>query len=66
MKNETVQTGLRIPISRYEELKVAAERAGVSVNSLVLMLVEVGLSVVSLGVEEAGHISPHGLPHSGE
>lgn len=38
-----VQTGLRIPEQRYEELQKMAEEMGVSLNSLLLMLIDLGL-----------------------
>lgn len=38
-----VQTGLRIPEKRYEELQAMAEEMGVSLNSLLLMLIDLGL-----------------------
>ena len=51
-KDYKVQTGLRIPQSMYDELKAIAERSGASINSLALVLIDVGLSVVNLGSEE--------------
>jgi len=48
---DKVQTGLRIPQSRYEELAKMAEQSGVSVNTLVLMLVDIGLDVIRTGQE---------------
>lgn len=43
MKDDKIQTGLRIPLDRYNELKEMADRSGVSVNSIILFLVDVGL-----------------------
>lgn len=45
MEQEKIQTGLRIPIVRYTELQGLADEIGVSLNSLILMLVDLGLSV---------------------
>ena len=45
MKNEKIQTGLRIPEGRYDELTKLAGQIGVPLNSLILMLVDMGLSV---------------------
>ena len=45
MKNEKIQTGLRIPEKRYEELVSIAKESGVSLNSLILFLIDLGLSV---------------------
>ena len=47
-KQGKIQTGLRIPADRYEELCRMAERSGASLNSIVLMLVDVGMRVVNL------------------
>jgi len=40
-----IQTGLRIPEERYNELVQIAEEMGVSLNALILMLLDLGLSV---------------------
>lgn len=45
MKREKIQTGLRIPEDRYNELFDLAQKIGVPLNSLILMLVDLGLSV---------------------
>lgn len=42
---EKIQTGLRIPANRYAELSKLAEETGISLNSLILALVDLGLSV---------------------
>lgn len=47
-----VQTGLRIPEEQYEKLRQAAERSGVSINSQILYLLDIGLMVVDLGIQE--------------
>lgn len=59
MKDDKIQTGLRIPQSRYDELKDMADRSGVSLNALILLLVDVGLSAVNLGIDGAAHSEPH-------
>ena len=41
--SDKVQTGLRIPEKRYNELVSISEDVGVSVNSLILMLIDIGL-----------------------
>ena len=48
-----IQTGLRIPESRYEELIQLSERSGISVNAAVLMLVDIGLDVLNRGKVES-------------
>lgn len=44
-KEDKIQTGLRIPAKRYEELSVIADEVGVSMNALILMLVDLGLTL---------------------
>lgn len=53
MAENKIQTGLRIPEDKYNEIAPIAKQMGVSVNTLILMLVEMGLSVMRLGTEEA-------------
>lgn len=43
--DDKIQTGLRIPFERYAELNALAETTGISLNSLILALVDLGLSV---------------------
>lgn len=52
MRDGKIQTGLRIPADRYEELKEIAERTGASINSIALYLIDIGLSAVNLGTQE--------------
>lgn len=40
-----IQTGLRIPEERYEEISKIANEAGVSLNSLLLVLIDLGLTL---------------------
>lgn len=61
MRDEKIQTGLRIPQKRYEELIALADRMGVSINTLALMLIDVGLSAVNLGTQGAARYLPHNL-----
>lgn len=44
-EQDKIQTGLRIPVVRYAELTGLAEEMGVSLNALILMLVDLGLQV---------------------
>ncbi len=44
MKEIKIQTGLRIPESKHGQLLVIAERMGVSINDLILMLIDIGLN----------------------
>lgn len=59
MKDDKIQTGLRIPESRYNELKKIADKSGASINSIILFLVDIGLTAVSVGIEQAAQISAH-------
>ena len=44
-EQDKIQTGLRIPATRYAELTGLSEEMGVSLNALVLMLIDLGLQV---------------------
>lgn len=59
MKDDKIQTGLRIPQARYEELRIMAERSGTSLNGLILLLIDVGLTAISRALEEEVHSLPH-------
>ena len=58
MKEDKIQTGLRIPQDRYDELRGMADRSGVSLNAMILFLVDVGLSAINLGIEGVAHSLP--------
>lgn len=58
-KSGKVQTGLRIPEALYEILKQDAERTGVSINTQILYLIDVGLQAVNLGIREQGRVLAH-------
>lgn len=49
--SEKVQTGLRIPDKRYVELCKLADEMGVSLNTLALVLIDVGLSAINRGTQ---------------
>lgn len=49
---DKIQTGLRIPEKQYERLKEIAERAGVSINQLTLILVDIGLTFLDMETDE--------------
>lgn len=44
MNESKIQTGLRIPESQYERVLEKADRAGVSINQMLLILVDIGLN----------------------
>ena len=45
VKRMKIQTGLRIPEERYTDLQELADEVGISLNALLLMLIDLGLSV---------------------
>ena len=63
---KTIQTGLRIPEKRHEELTELADRMGVAVNRLVLILIDLGLSVIRLGTPEVLRNLTRTLQDTGE
>jgi len=44
-----IQTGLRVPEPLYERLQERANDMGVSVNSLILMLIDMGFTLMDNG-----------------
>ena len=52
MKENKIQTGLRIPEKQYERLIIISERMGVSINALILILVDIGLNQLESQQEE--------------
>lgn len=55
-----IQTGLRMPEERYEKIQEYADAVGVSLNSAILLLVDIGLRAVesvSLPQTEGGQFS---------
>lgn len=53
-----IQTGLRVPEERYDKLKKIADSSGASINSVVLMLIDIGLEVINLGKEQSSRCAP--------
>lgn len=64
MKELKVQTGLRIPLERYNELKAIADRSGASFNTIALYLIDIGVSAINLGVEQVSRSLPHIQKHT--
>ena len=58
MQDNKIQTGLRIPEALYNELKAMADNSGVSLNALILMLVDIGLMAITYGIEQAAKTAP--------
>ena len=48
--NEKIQTGLRIPELLHSDLQSRSEEMGVSINQLVLMLINIGIKLIDRGV----------------
>lgn len=63
---EKIQTGLRIPQKRYEELSALSDEMGVSLNALALILIDLGLKAVNLGVQGAARSVPRSLQRTDE
>lgn len=42
-----IQTGLRIPEDLHVEIRLRADKAGVSLNAYILMLISAGLSIIN-------------------
>lgn len=43
-KEDKIQTGLRVPEGQYNRLSDISSRMGVSINALILMLIDIGLN----------------------
>ena len=56
---KTIQTGLRVPESLYNELKANQDRIGLSVNQQILFLVDVGRTAIRLGTRESPRAEIH-------
>lgn len=59
MSEDKIQTGLRIPEKQYDRIKEQAERVGVSINQLVLVLVDIGLNYLDMEQQESHHVVLH-------
>ena len=46
MMNDKIQTGLRIPENQYNRMKPIADRMGISINQLILVLVDLGINLL--------------------
>ncbi len=45
---DKIQTGLRVPEKQYNRIKEQAERMGVSINQLILILIDIGLNFLEM------------------
>lgn len=51
-REDKIQTGLRVPERQYQRLVETADRMGVSLNALILMLIEMGFNQIEYHQEE--------------
>ena len=59
-KNEfKIQTGLRIPETQYERIVEKADRIGIFINQMVLILVDIGLNYLDMEMTEQNHFVFH-------
>lgn len=56
---EKIQTGLRIPQERYEEIRAISESSGASVNSIILHLIDIGIKVIQKAQEQGDRVELH-------
>jgi predicted HicB family RNase H-like nuclease len=49
---DKIQTGLRIPERQYNRVKEKADRMGVSINQLILVLIDTGLNFLDREQQE--------------
>ena len=49
---DKIQTGLRIPEGQYNRVKEKADRMGVSINQLILVLIDTGLNFLDREQQE--------------
>lgn len=54
---DKIQTGLRVPDNQYERIKEKADRMGVSINQLILILVDIGLNYLDMECIEQDHFA---------
>lgn len=57
MIDSKIQTGLRVPENQYERIKEKSDRIGISINQLILILVDIGLNYLDMEQNEQGHFS---------
>jgi len=51
-KEDKIQTGLRIPEGQYKRLTDISDRMGVSINALILVLIDIGLNQLEFQPKE--------------
>ena len=55
IREDKIQTGLRVPEHQYKRLDVMSQRMGVSINALILILIDMGLSHFEFQSKELPH-----------
>lgn len=55
MIDSKIQTGLRVPENQYERIKEKSDRIGISINQLILILVDIGLNYLDMEQNGQGH-----------
>ena len=50
-KQDKIQTGLRVPETQYKRIKEKADSAGISINQMILVLVDIGLNYLYMKQE---------------
>lgn len=59
MGDDKIQTGLRVPENQYKRIKEKADRTGVSINQMILVLVDIGLNYLDMEQVEQHHAAFH-------
>lgn len=54
-----IQTGLRLPEDQYERVKEKADNIGISINQMILVLVDIGLNYLDMESDEFPHSAFH-------
>lgn len=52
IREDKIQTGLRVPEHQYKRLDTMSQRMGVSINALILILIDMGLNHLELPSKE--------------
>jgi hypothetical protein len=55
---DTIQTGLRLPENQHERIRKKADRIGISMNQMILVLVDIGLNCLDKEPDEFLHSVP--------
>ena len=63
---QKIQTGLRIPVERYDEFCKMSEHMGISLNAVVLFLADVGLTALNRGIEQETRSLPRSPQYTAE